>query len=65
MAPASIPRVRRTIEGLEESEAAKIAADCLECADADEVEEIVRVGLGRRWPNLFPPEILPPPKSRG
>ncbi|HEX8355067.1 MAG TPA: putative PEP-binding protein, partial [Pyrinomonadaceae bacterium] len=65
MAPASIPRVRRTVEGLEQGEAARIAADCLECADADEVEEIVRQRLGGRWPNLFPPEILPPPKSRG
>ncbi len=65
MSPASIPRVRRVIEGLEEGEAARIAAECLECADADEVEELVRVRLGGRWPNLFPPEILPPPKSRG
>ena len=65
MAPASIPRVRRSIEGLEQGEVAQIAADCLECADADEVEEIVRVRLGGKWPNLFPPEILPPPKSRG
>ncbi|MET0623407.1 MAG: phosphoenolpyruvate--protein phosphotransferase [Pyrinomonadaceae bacterium] len=65
MAPASIPRVRRAIEGVEEEAAAVIADACLECADADEVEELVRTGLGGRWPNLFPPEILPPPKSRG
>jgi phosphotransferase system enzyme I (PtsI) len=65
MAPASIPRVRRAIEGIEEAAAAEIAGACLECADADEVEELVRKGLGGRWPNLFPPEILPPPKSRG
>ena len=65
MAPASIPRVRRSIEGLEQAEAAKVAAECLGCGDADEVEEVVRLGLGGRWPNLFPPEILPPPKSRG
>ena len=65
MAPPSIPRVRRTIAGLEQAEAAEIAGACLECGDADEVEELVRVRLGGRWPNLFPPEILPPPKSRG
>ncbi|HEY0172556.1 MAG TPA: phosphoenolpyruvate--protein phosphotransferase [Pyrinomonadaceae bacterium] len=65
MAPASIPRVRRAIEGVEEKAAAEIADACLECGDADEVEELVRGGLGGRWPNLFPPETLPPPKSRG
>lgn len=65
MAPASIPRVRRAIEGIEEKSVVEIADACLECADADEVEELVRAGLGGRWPNLFPPEILPPPKSKG
>ena len=65
MAPPAIPRVRRVIEGLEMGAAAEVAAECLGCADADEVEELVRVGLGGRWPNLFPPEILPPPKSKG
>jgi phosphotransferase system enzyme I (PtsI) len=65
MSPTAIPRVRRTIAGLEQKETAEIALACLECASADEVEEIVRVRLGERWPNLFTPEILPPPKSRG
>ena len=65
MAPPSIPRVRRIIEGIELEEAAAVAAECLECAGADEVEELVRVRLGGHWPNLFPPEILPPPKSIG
>ena len=65
MAPTAIPRVRRTVEGLEAGAVAEIAAECLECASADEVEELVRVRLGGHWPNLFPPEILPPPKSRG
>jgi len=65
MAPTSIPRVRRTIAGLEHEEVAELARECLDCATADDVEEIVRVRLGRRWPNLFPPETLPPPKSRG
>ena len=65
MAPPAIPRVRRTVAGLELEEAARIAASCLDCATADEVEAVVRERLGARWPNLFPPEILPPPKSRG
>jgi phosphotransferase system enzyme I (PtsI) len=65
MASSAIPRVRRTIAGLEHAEAESIAAACLECASADEVEELVRERLGARWPNLFPPEILPPPKSKG
>jgi phosphotransferase system enzyme I (PtsI) len=65
MAPPAIPRVRRTVAGLELAEAERIARECLECATADEVEELVRVRLGGRWPNLFPKEILPPPKTRG
>ena len=65
MAPPAIPRVRRIIAGIEQVEAASVAEACLDCASADEVEEIVRSRLGGRWPNLFPPEILPPPKSRG
>ena len=65
MAPTSIPRVRRTIAGLEQSEVAELARECLDCATAEEVEEMVRARLGRRWPGLFPPETLPAPKSRG
>jgi phosphotransferase system enzyme I (PtsI) len=65
MAPTAIPRVRRTVAGLELEEAERIAGECLECATADDVEELVRVRLGGRWPNLFPKEILPPPKTKG
>lgn len=65
MAPTAIPRVRRTVAGLELEEAELIARECLECATADDVEELVRVRLGGRWPNLFPKEILPPPKTKG
>jgi phosphotransferase system enzyme I (PtsI) len=65
MAPTSIPRVRRAIAGLEHGEVAGLALECLDCATADEVEELVRERLGRRWPALFPKETLPPPKSRG
>lgn len=65
MAPTAIPRVRRTVAGLELDEAERVAMECLDCATADEVEELVRVRLGGRWPNLFPKEILPPPKTKG
>jgi phosphoenolpyruvate-protein phosphotransferase (PTS system enzyme I) len=64
MAPSAIPRVRRTLAGIECDEAARVARECLECATADEAEEVVRAGLGGRWPNLFTPEILPPAKNK-
>ncbi|MBC7930651.1 MAG: phosphoenolpyruvate--protein phosphotransferase, partial [Rubrivivax sp.] len=65
MAPAAIPRVRRTIAGLDAAKASELARACLECATADEVEEIVRGRLGGGWPNLFPPETLPVSKDKG
>lgn len=65
MAPTSLARVRGVVAGIECSEVEALALECMNCSSADEVEELVRVGLGRRWPNLFPPEILPPPKGRG
>ena len=65
MAPTSIQRVRRVVAGLACAELEALARECLACATADDVEEIVRVRLGSLWPNLFPPEILPPPKARG
>ncbi len=65
MAPTSLARVRRMVAGIECAEVESLARECLTRASADEVEELVRVGLGRRWPNLFPPEILPPPKGKG
>jgi len=65
MAPTSLARVRGVVAGVECSEVEAMALECLNCSTADEVEELVRVRLGERWPNLFPPEILPPPKGRG
>ncbi|MBA3240778.1 MAG: phosphoenolpyruvate--protein phosphotransferase [Acidobacteria bacterium] len=65
MAPSSIPRVRRAVSAVSAAEVEALARECLECAGADDVEELVRARLGGRWPHLFPPESLPPPKSRG
>jgi phosphotransferase system enzyme I (PtsI) len=60
----AIPRVRRTVAGINVSEAKQIAEECLSCETADDVEELVRLRLGSRWPNLFPPKSLPAPKSQ-
>jgi phosphotransferase system enzyme I (PtsI) len=65
MAPSSIPRVRRVLGAVSAREAEGVARECLECATADDAEEVVRVRLGGLWPDLFPPETLPPPKTRG
>ena len=59
MAASSIPRVRHTLAQVDSTVAAAIAGECLDCATADEVEELVRLRLGERWPHLFPPEALP------
>jgi phosphoenolpyruvate-protein kinase (PTS system EI component) len=63
MAASSIPRVRRVLARVDSRAAAEIARECLDCATADEVEELVRVRFGERWPNLFPPETLPAPRA--
>ncbi len=59
MTPAAIPRVRHTLSKIDTSEAAEVARLCLECATADEVEEIVRNEFHSRWPTVFPPKALP------
>ena len=63
MAASSIPRVRRVLSRVDSRAAVEIARECLDCATADEVEELVRVRFGERWPNLFPPETLPAPRA--
>ncbi|HEU4595253.1 MAG TPA: phosphoenolpyruvate--protein phosphotransferase, partial [Pyrinomonadaceae bacterium] len=65
MAPSSIPRVRRAVSAVSAEAASALARECLECAGADDAEELVRARLGGLWPDLFPPETLPPPKNRG
>jgi phosphotransferase system enzyme I (PtsI) len=59
MTPALIPRVRATLAQIDTSEARELALRCLNCATADEVEEIVRTEFRTRWPDLFPPKSLP------
>jgi phosphoenolpyruvate-protein phosphotransferase (PTS system enzyme I) len=63
MAPASIPRVRRMVAGVSAAALAEIARECVACATAEESEEVARLRLGSRWPDLFPPETLPSPKG--
>lgn len=61
MTPAMIPRVRAVLAQIETGEAQDIANRCLAAASADEVEEIVRQEFKSRWPELFPPSMLPRP----
>jgi phosphotransferase system enzyme I (PtsI) len=65
MTATAIPRVRRVLAGVDAAGAEEIARACLECAGADEAEEIVRVRLSERWGALFPPKTLPAPKAEG
>jgi phosphotransferase system enzyme I (PtsI) len=65
MTPALIPRVRSTLSQIDSSEARIVARECLECATADEVEEIVRREFRTYWPNLFPAKSLPVKASTG
>jgi phosphotransferase system enzyme I (PtsI) len=65
MTPAAIPRVRATLSQIDTNEAAQLAAKCLGCATADEVEEIVRREFKNRWPRVFSPKSLPVEPARG
>jgi phosphoenolpyruvate-protein phosphotransferase (PTS system enzyme I) len=59
MTPSSIPRVTRVLMGILASDAESIAADCLSCATADEVEDLVHERFMTNWPHLFSPKTLP------
>ena len=59
MTPASIPRVRRSLAGIDSRDAKAIATECLECATADEVEHLVRERFQARWAHIFPLDSLP------
>jgi phosphoenolpyruvate-protein phosphotransferase (PTS system enzyme I) len=60
MTPFAIPRVRRTLSEIDSGAIRQIAAECLECETADEVEDLIRVRFGALWPELFPARSLPP-----
>jgi phosphotransferase system enzyme I (PtsI) len=62
MTPAAIPRVRHALAGINSQEARGVALECLECATADEVEDLVRERFREHWPDIFPLESLPEPK---
>ena len=59
MTPAAIARVRTTLSQIRTSEATELAKKCLDCATADEVEDIVRSEFRSRWPEIFSPKTLP------
>jgi phosphotransferase system enzyme I (PtsI) len=65
MTASSLPRVRQTLGQISYADAREIAEKCLECATADEAEELVRVQLGTKWPQLFPAQSLPAKKAKG
>ncbi|MFN2511072.1 MAG: phosphoenolpyruvate--protein phosphotransferase [Pyrinomonadaceae bacterium] len=65
MTPASIPKVRRSLAGIDSRDARTIATECLDCATADEVEQLVRERFQARWAHIFPPESLPQPREDG
>jgi phosphoenolpyruvate-protein kinase (PTS system EI component) len=63
MTPAAIPRVRSTLSQIDSGEARVVATSCLDCATADEVEEIVRQEFRNRWPQIFLAKGLPARRS--
>ncbi|HYJ86439.1 MAG TPA: phosphoenolpyruvate--protein phosphotransferase [Pyrinomonadaceae bacterium] len=63
MTPSAIPRVRRTVAGIDSRVAREIALECLKAETADDVEEVVRERLSRLWYHLFPPASLPAPRQ--
>jgi len=62
MTPSAIPRVRRAIAGVDAETARLIAADCLNCDTADEVEGLIRDRFSQLWPALFDATNLPTPR---
>jgi phosphotransferase system enzyme I (PtsI) len=64
MNASAIPRVRRVVSGIRFTDAREIAAECLKCATADEVEDLIRARLSSQWPHLFSPQSLPQYRGR-
>lgn len=59
MTPPLLPRVRLVLSKIDSGKAREIANECLECATADQVENLVRQRFLTEWPDLFSPENLP------
>ncbi|MEZ5425666.1 MAG: phosphoenolpyruvate--protein phosphotransferase [Pyrinomonadaceae bacterium] len=55
----SIPRIRRTIEGIAFEEAREITAEIRRCRTSVEIEQLVRDIFSEKWSHLFTPDILP------
>jgi phosphotransferase system enzyme I (PtsI) len=59
MTPGSIPGVRQSLAEIDSNDAQAIAYECLECATADEIEDLVRQRFHALWPQVFPADSLP------
>ena len=64
MTPSAIPRVRKTISGIDSGNARLIAEECLNCDTADEVEDLVRKRFRQHWPQVFPTSSLPAARQK-
>jgi phosphotransferase system enzyme I (PtsI) len=65
MTPSLIPRMRTVLGKVSLKDAEQIANECLSCVEADDVEDLVRAELSKRWGALFPSKSLPIGRSRG
>lgn len=60
----SMPRVRQVITNIAYEEAQEVVKSIGKCLTADEVENVVREGLSKKWTHLFPVDILPLPRLK-
>jgi len=65
MTPSLIPRMRSVLGKISLKEAEQIANECLSCVETDDVEDLVRAELSKRWGALFPSKSLPIGRSKG
>lgn len=56
----SIPRVRRTVEGIAFEEARNIVNELTACRRSDEVEDTIRTRFKEKWSHIFTDDLLPP-----
>lgn len=61
---ASMPRVRKVVTNIAYEEAREIVSSVEKCLTAEEVENIVRDSLSKKWSHLFPPDILTSLRSK-